>query len=64
MLAARALGLDCAPVWEFDATLVNREFFPGGGMTANFICALGYGEDAPAETSDPRPGFAEAGAIL
>ena len=45
MLAGRALGLDCAPIWQFDAALVDPAFFPHGRMTANFLCALGYGED-------------------
>ena len=63
MLAGRALGLDCAPIWEFDAALVDRVFFPDCRMTANFLCALGYGGDGPA-AADPRPGFAEACAIL
>ena len=64
MLAGRALGLDCAPIWEFDAGLVEREFFPDGGMAASFLCALGYGQDGPAVSADPRPAFAEACAIL
>jgi 3-hydroxypropanoate dehydrogenase len=64
MLAGRALGLDCAPIWEFDAALVEREFFPDGGMTASFLCALGYGQDGQAAAADPRPAFAEACAIL
>jgi 3-hydroxypropanoate dehydrogenase len=63
MLAGRALGLDCAPIWEFDAAPVDRAFFPNGRMTANFLCALGYGEHGPA-AADPRSGFAEACAIL
>ena len=64
MLAGRALGLDCAPIWQFDAALVDRAFFPDGRMTANFLCALGYGEDGPAEASDPGPAFREACEIL
>src|SRR5687767_8753744 len=32
MLAARALGLDCGPIWRFDAALVDRIFFPEGGL--------------------------------
>ena len=64
MLAGRALGLDCAPIWQFDAALVDRAFFPDGRMTANFLCALGYGEDGRTEPSDPGTPFAEACAIL
>jgi 3-hydroxypropanoate dehydrogenase len=64
MLAGRALGLDCAPIWEFDAALVDRAFFPDGSSTANFLCALGYAEDGQAAPSDARAGFAEACAIV
>jgi 3-hydroxypropanoate dehydrogenase len=65
MLGARALGLDCGPIWQFDAPLVDRMFFPEGGLTASFLCAVGYGDDAlPASHETPRPGFDEACAIL
>ena len=64
MLAGRALGLDCAPIWLFDAALVDREFFADGRMTAHFLCALGHGENGQAASPDGRPGFAEACAIL
>jgi 3-hydroxypropanoate dehydrogenase len=64
MLAGRALGLDCAPIWQFDAAPVDRAFFPDGHMTANFLCALGYGEDGQTASPDGRPGFAEACGIL
>ena len=64
MLAGRALGLDCAPIWEFDAERVDRAFFPDGGMTANFLCALGYAEAGQPAAADPRRAFAEACAIL
>ena len=64
MLAGRALGLDCAPIWQFDAALVDQEFFLDGRMTAHFLCTLGYGEDAQPASPDGRPDFAEACAIL
>jgi 3-hydroxypropanoate dehydrogenase len=64
MLAGRALGLDCAPIWQFDTPLVDQAFFPDGHLTANFLCALGYGEDGQAASPDGRPDFAEACAIL
>jgi 3-hydroxypropanoate dehydrogenase len=64
MVAGRALGLDCAPIWQFDAARLDREFFPDGRMTASFLCALGYGEDRRTEASDLRPAFTEACAIL
>jgi 3-hydroxypropanoate dehydrogenase len=64
MLAGRALGLDCAPLWQFDGALVDREFFPDVRMTAHFLCAIGYGEDGRAASQDGRPDFAAACAIL
>jgi len=64
MLAGRALGLDCAPIWQFDGALVDREFFPDERMTAHFLCAIGYGEDGQTASQDGRPDFAEACAIL
>lgn len=64
MLAGRALGLDCAPIWQFDAALVDPEFFPEGRMTAHFLCAIGYGEDGQTASLDGRVGFDEACAIL
>jgi 3-hydroxypropanoate dehydrogenase len=64
IIAARALGLDCAPVWNFDKTLVNAAFFPEGTAAANFLCALGYGEDTEQSPHEERPGFAEACDIL
>src|SRR5829696_2523353 len=63
MLAARALGLDCGPIWRFDAALVDRIFFPEGGLTASFLCALGYGDGTQPAPPEPRPGFDEACAI-
>jgi len=64
MLAARALGLDCGPIWRFDAALVDRIFFPEGGLTARFLCALGYADGTQPAPPEPRPGFDEACAIL
>ncbi|HEX3954735.1 MAG TPA: hypothetical protein VHW90_14255 [Stellaceae bacterium] len=45
MLAARALGLDCSPVWHFDGQLLDAAFFPDGQFAANFLCAIGYGDE-------------------
>jgi 3-hydroxypropanoate dehydrogenase len=64
MLAGRALGLDCTPIWKFDAALVDRAFFPDGRTTVNFLCALGYGEEGPGTAAHLRPGVAEACTIL
>ena len=60
--AARALGLDVGPMSGFDAAGVEREFFAGTQVKANFLCALGHGADQPHPRS-PRLGFDEAGRI-
>ena len=57
--AARALGLDVGPMSGFDAAGVEREFFAGTQVKANFLCALGHGADQPHPRS-PRLGFDEA----
>jgi 3-hydroxypropanoate dehydrogenase len=59
MLAARAIGLDCGPMSGFDNEGVDREFFPGGRVKSNFICALGYGDPSGVLDRLPRPGFSE-----
>ena len=57
--AARAMGLDVGPMSGFDAAGVERDFFSGTAVKANFLCALGHGADAPHPRS-PRLGFDEA----
>jgi nitroreductase len=59
MLAARAIGLDCGPMSGFDNSAVDREFFAGGRVKSNFICALGYGDAAGVLGRLPRPAFNE-----
>jgi len=64
ILASRALGLDCGPIWDFDAGVVDAAFFSGGAVAANFLCALGYGDDSQPAPHQARPGTAEACNIL
>jgi 3-hydroxypropanoate dehydrogenase len=64
ILASRALGLDCGPIWDFDAGLVDAAFFSGDTVAANFLCALGYGDDSQPAPHQARPGTAEACNIL
>ena len=64
MLAARAIGLDCGPMSGFDNDGVDREFFPGGRVKSNFICALGYGDPSGVFQRLPRPSFSEACEIV
>jgi 3-hydroxypropanoate dehydrogenase len=64
MLAARALGLDCGPMSGFDNEAVDREFFPGGRIKSNFLCAIGYGDPTGLFERLPRPDFSEVCAIV
>ncbi len=60
MLAARSLGLDCGPMSGFDYPALEAEFFPGGKVKANFICAIGYGSEEKLYPRGPRLDFSEA----
>ena len=53
LLAARAIGIDCAPMSGFDNQGVDEEFFPDGRLKSNFICGLGRGD--PESTFDRLP---------
>ncbi len=57
MIAARALGLDCGPMSGFDAELVNKTFWPDGRIRANFMCNIGYGDEARVYPRGPRLPF-------
>jgi nitroreductase len=59
IIAARSLGLDCGPMSGFDNEAVDNEFFPGGRVKSNFLCAVGYGDPTGLFERLPRPGFAE-----
>lgn len=60
IMAARSLGLDCGPMSGFDSAKLEATFFPGGKIKANFICALGYGDEAKLYPRGPRLDFYEA----
>lgn len=64
IIAARAHGLDCGPMSGFDKDKTNAEFFPDGRFRANFICALGYGDNAKLFPRSPRFEFKETCTIL
>ena len=64
ILAARAIGLDCAPIALADPARVERKFFPAGGVKGSFVCNLGYGDPDAAEDVTPRPGFEQACRIV
>jgi 3-hydroxypropanoate dehydrogenase len=60
LMAARALGVDCAPIGGFEADRINAEFFPDGKLKINFVCNLGYGKPEAIGPRLPRLGFDEA----
>lgn len=78
MLAARAVGLDCGPMSGFDNAKVDEEFFGAGKevdpnehefftvgqLRSNFLCNLGYGDEAKLFPRMPRLEFAEACRII
>jgi nitroreductase len=64
IIAARALGLDTGPMSGFDNEAVDREFFPGGRIKSNFLCALGHGDPAGLFERLPRPAFSEVCSIV
>ena len=64
ILAARALGLDCGPVWEFDREIVDAAFFPERDAASVSLCAIGYGDDTQPMPAEARPGRDAACSIL
>jgi 3-hydroxypropanoate dehydrogenase len=64
IFAARALGLDCAPIWRFDRGRAAA-LFRDETAAVTFLCGLGYGEEVQAASGEPpRPRFDEACSIL
>jgi 3-hydroxypropanoate dehydrogenase len=64
IIAARALGLDAGPMSGFDNAGVDREFFPGGDVKSNFLCALGHGDPSALMPRSPRLPFAEIASFV
>ncbi|MBL8628496.1 MAG: malonic semialdehyde reductase [Rhodospirillaceae bacterium] len=64
MLVARSLGLDCGPMSGFDKNKVNAAFWPDGRVKVNFICNIGYGDDAQVFPRGPRLPFERACEIV
>lgn len=60
IMAARALGLDCAPMSGFDAGMINEAFFKDTPVRVNFVCSLGYGDTSKLHARGPRLPFEEA----
>ena len=64
ILAARALGLDCAPMSGFNNDALDKEFFAGTNIKSNFICAVGHGDPTGVFPRNPRLSFDEACKIV
>lgn len=64
IIAARALGLDVGPMQGFDRAGVDKEFFPNGGWTTNFLINIGHGDLTALRPRMPRLDFAEACEVL
>lgn len=78
IVAARSLGLDCGPMSGFDNAKVDAEFFPDpprepdsvaqapwfSVVKSNFICNLGYGDQARLFPRGPRLTFDEVCQLL
>ena len=58
MIAARALGLDCGPMSGVDLDKVTNHFFADQPrQRADWICAIGYGDETTIFDRSPRPDF-------
>ena len=64
IMAARAVGLDCAPMSGFDEEKMNQAFFAGTSVRANFVCSIGYGDTSKVYPRGPRLSFEEACRIV
>jgi nitroreductase len=64
ILAARMLGLDCAPMSGFNADKMDAAFFAGTTIKTNFVCSLGYGDHSKLYPRGPRLAFDEACRII
>jgi 3-hydroxypropanoate dehydrogenase len=78
IIAARSLGLDCGPMSGFDNAKVDEEFFPepvtepesasapptASVIKSNFLCNLGYGDEAKLFPRGPRLSFDDACELL
>ncbi len=64
IMAARALGLDVAPLSGFDNTLVDSLFFENQGWHSNFLLCLGYGDKEKLSDRNERLNFDDACLML
>lgn len=64
LIAARALGLDAAPMSGFDNARVDSEFFLATGWKSNFLLAIGHADTTRTPPRNPRLTFDEACRLL
>lgn len=64
IVAARALGLDTGPMSGFNNDAVDKAFFAGTNVKANFISTLGYGDPASIFPRSPRPEFERFNTVI
>ena len=64
IVAARALGLDCGPMSGFDNEGIDSAFFAETEVKSNFLCNLGYGDQAGVKPRSPRFAFDEMARII
>ena len=65
IMAARALGLDCAPMSGFDNAALDADFFADEPRwRSNFICSIGYGDRTSIFQRSPRPDFDQFNRLL
>jgi len=64
IIAARAVGLDAAPMSGFDKDKLNAEFFADSSWEVDFICALGHGDPSKLYPRGPRLDFDKACKVL
>jgi len=64
MLAARAVGLDVAPIGGFDRPGVDAAFFPTGRFAAIWLVLLGYADESRQRERQPRLPFEEVASFV
>ncbi len=57
MIAARAIGLDVGAMSGFSNAVVDAEFFAGTTLRSNFLCNIGYADEAALFQKLPRFAF-------
>lgn len=64
MIAARALGLDVGAMSGFSNEIVDEEFFAESGWKSNFLCNVGYADEAALFQKLPRFSFEQVCSFL